>query len=173
MSDCGHQTPLARFLSHTDAHARPWLIAHLNELSESDFKLLAQARPNFSIVHCPRSHRYFRHTPFPFARLRALGFNVCLGTDSLASNEDLNLFAEMRRFQETFPDIAPDEVLAMTTRNGAEAMGRSNELGKLAKHYFPDMIAVPFSGSRENLMETIIGFEGEPWVGFTGNTAED
>src|SRR6266508_3976750 len=75
------------------------IVAHLNELAESDFKLLKKLTSKFLIVHSLRSHDYFGHSRFPFEKLRALGFNICLGTDSLASNESLSLFAEMRAFQ--------------------------------------------------------------------------
>ena len=161
MGDCGGRTPLEHFLSMADA-SQPWLIAHLNELSEDDFHLLAQARPKFDVVHCPRSHRYFGHAAFPFGKLRALGFNLSLGTDSLASNDDLNLFAEMRQFQRTFPEVAPDEILAMTTRNPARALGQTDLLGRLARTYSSDMVAVPFTGSLKDLFGAIVTFEGAP-----------
>src|SRR5437660_1130980 len=98
MEDCGHETSLAHFTRHVDTE-EPWLIAHLNELAESDFDLLLRAKPNFHIIHCPRSHEYFGHSSFQFEKLCQLGFNICLGTDSLASNDGLNLFAEMHAFR--------------------------------------------------------------------------
>ena len=96
-----------------------WIVAHLNELAESDFKLLEELTDKFHMVHSPRSHDYFGHSRFPFEKLRALGFNICLGTDSLASNESLSLFAEMRAFQRSKPGISPDKVLEMATVNAA------------------------------------------------------
>ncbi len=103
MSDCGHETPFAWFAKIADARdgrALPteWIVAHLNELAESDFELLVESTRKFHVVHSPRSHDYFAHSRFPFERLRSLGFNICLGTDSLASNADLSLFAEMRAY---------------------------------------------------------------------------
>ena len=172
MSDCGHQTPLAHFLERADP-AQHWLVAHLNELSETDFALLAQSRPNLNVVHCPRSHRYFGHSAFPFARLRALGFNISLGTDSLASNDDLSMFAEMRQFQKDFPEVEPEEILSMATRHAAGALGRSDVLGRLARNHFSDTIAVAFNGSRQNLFEAILAFQGDPLVNVTGNAAKD
>ena len=87
-----------------------WILAHLNELTESDFDLLARA-PRFQIAHCPRSHTYFGHTPFELRKLQALGFNICLGTDSLASNSSLSLFAEMRELLRKEPWVSPREAL--------------------------------------------------------------
>ena len=90
MSDCGYDTPMRLFVGAPGGRAlsAQWIIAHLNELSDSDFEWLEKSKRRFHVVHSPRSHDYFGHSRFPFGRLRALGFNICLGTDSLASNED-------------------------------------------------------------------------------------
>jgi len=75
MSDCGQETPLAHFMRHIDFED-PWLITHLNELVKSDFDLLRRSKPNFHIIYCPRSRKYFGHSPFEFETLREFGFNV-------------------------------------------------------------------------------------------------
>src|SRR5438094_5939869 len=74
MTDCGYDTPLRTFLRHLgNASPAGWIIAHLNELTESDFDLLREMRHKFSIAHCPRSHAYFGHVAFRFERLQRLG----------------------------------------------------------------------------------------------------
>src|SRR5262249_20676568 len=110
MDDCGSQTPLELFIgapsprrASCDRALPQWIVAHLNELTKSDFDLLERSQKQFHVVHSPRSHDYFRHSQFPFEGLRSLGFNICLGTDSLASNDSLSLFAEMRTFQRREP----------------------------------------------------------------------
>ena len=117
-------------------------MVHLNELAGTDFDSLAELREKFSVVHCPRSHEYFGHAPFPFEKLSKLGFNICLGTDSLASNENLSLFTEMRAFQNEFPNIAPEEILKMVTLNPARALRHHNALGKIRSDFLADLIAV-------------------------------
>src|SRR5438552_3430261 len=88
------------FAELIDGRALPrWIVSHLNELTESDFDLLERSERRFHVVHSPRSHDYFNHSRFPFEKLRTLGFNICLGTDSLASNDSLSLFDEMRAFR--------------------------------------------------------------------------
>jgi cytosine/adenosine deaminase-related metal-dependent hydrolase len=162
MSDCGNETPIAKFVGAPGGRALPrWIVAHMNELSESDFEALEKL-PKFHVVHCPRGHAYFGHSAFQFVRLRELGFNICLGTDSLASNEDLNLFAEMRQFRKGFSGISPEEILKMVTVNPARALGEENALGKICRGAHVDLVAVPFSGG--DLFEGIIGFGGEPWA---------
>ena len=132
--------------SEPDRHLRAlanWIVTHLNELTQSDFALLEKSGKNFSVVHCPRSHAYFGHSPFQFEKLKQLGFNVSLGTDSLASNDSLSLFAEMRAFQKEFPGTPPDEILAMTTTNAAQALRQENARGKIASGFKADLIAIP------------------------------
>jgi cytosine/adenosine deaminase-related metal-dependent hydrolase len=149
-----------------------WIIAHLNELTESDFDLLADLPGTFSVAHCPRSCAYFQHSPFAFERLRNLGFNICLATDSLASNTDLSLFAEMRAFQRSHSEIPADELLEMVTANPAKALGRGEELGKIGPGYLADLIALPISGST-HVYEQIVAFSGDAaWMMIDGKVFE-
>ena len=160
MDDCGHETPLALFVAAIlqQRDGRPWIIAHLNELAEIDFDLLERSRRKFHVVYSPRSHGYFAHSRFPFERLRALGSNICLGTDSLASNEDLSLFAEMRAFQKNEPRTSPEEILSMVTVNPARALRQEDALGKIRPGFCADLIAIPCARST-NALEEIIAFD--------------
>jgi len=158
MSDCGKRTPVECFSERAGASNRPYLLVHLNELAENDFGLLARSK-NLSIVHCPRSHDYFGHSRFQFEKLRDLGSNICLATDSLASNEDLSLFAELRGFRGEFRDVSSEEALKMVTVNPARALRQESALGKIRSGFIADLIAIPISGSA-SLFDRIIGFGG-------------
>jgi aminodeoxyfutalosine deaminase len=167
MADCGNGTPLELFVGAPYAnrartgHALPrWIVAHLNELTEGDFQLLEKMRIKFHVVHSPRSHRYFDHSRFPFKRLVTLGLNVCLGTDSLASNESLNLFAEMRAFQRSEPERSPENIFEMITVNPASALRQQNTLGRIRPGFRADLIAIPCSEDRD-LFGEIVAFDGE------------
>jgi aminodeoxyfutalosine deaminase len=169
MNDCGSKTPLELFLDLIGSGGSPnrpgaievnqpylsWIVAHLNELTESDFELLERSNSKFHVVHCPRSHNYFGHSPFAFDRLRSFGFNICLGTDSLASNESLSLFAEMRAFQREFPSVSAEEIFQMVTVNPARALRYENALGQIRPGFGADLIAVPCSTSSD-IFEQII-----------------
>jgi aminodeoxyfutalosine deaminase len=151
MNDCGKGTPLQLFLdafssislrTGSDRTLPPCLVAHLNELTESDFELLQRSERRFHLAHSPRSHAYFKHSRFPFEKLHALGFNICLGTDSLASNESLSLFDEMRAFRRSEPGISPDKILEMVTVNPATALHQENVLGRIRRGFRADLTAV-------------------------------
>ena len=175
MDDCGNETPLGLFMGASSprragcGRALPqWIIAHLNELTESDFELLEESNVKFHVVHCPRSHGYFKHSQFPFEQLHSLGFNICLGTDSLASNENLSLFAEMRAFQRGEPGISPDEILKMVTVNPAMALHREKMIGRIRPGFCADFMAIP-CGRDADLFEEIVAFEGQvDWVMVNG-----
>ncbi|HEY2626061.1 MAG TPA: amidohydrolase family protein [Candidatus Udaeobacter sp.] len=151
MDDCGHDTSFAFFVNASGAPggralAAGWIVAHLNELAKRDFELLETFSGKFHVVHSPRSHDYFAHSAFAFERLRDLGFNICLGTDSLASNENLSLFAEIRAFRHGEPAVSPKEALEMVTVHGGRALGRPQTIGRIRANYFADLIAIPCSG---------------------------
>ncbi|MBX6324783.1 MAG: amidohydrolase family protein [Chthoniobacterales bacterium] len=179
MDDCGQETPLERFLRITELGTskacgarceNPWMVAHLNELIDRDFELLRNEQVKFHVAHCPRSHAYFGHTPFAFERLSELGLNICLGTDSLASNDNLSLFAEMRAFQRGQPGVSPERIVAMATVNGARALGMDQVLGRIRRGFRADLIAIP-SAPKGNPFEQIVAFDGTvDWIMIGGKT---
>jgi cytosine/adenosine deaminase-related metal-dependent hydrolase len=167
MEDCGGETAVARFLRTRTVDQR-WIIAHLNELAPGDFELL-RAAPKFHIAHYPRSHSFFGHSPFALEDLRAMGFNICLGTDSLASNSDLSLFAEMRELLAKNRELAPREVVEMATIKGAQAIGQLNLLGVIQPGAHADMIALPDAGPVGSVFERIVAFAAPvPWMMLDG-----
>ena len=174
MDDCENKTPLGFFLGALGDRALPqWIIAHLNELTENDFDLLERLNPKFHIVHCPRSHKYFDHSPFAFERLRTLGFSICLGTDSLASNKSLSLFAEMRAFRKSFPRVSPREIFQMATVNPARALRCENALGQIRPGFEADLIAIPSSGAKD-VFDEIVAFDGSvSWSMVNGQVYRD
>jgi cytosine/adenosine deaminase-related metal-dependent hydrolase len=177
MGDCGNGTPLELFVgalnaspARTSRARSQWIVAHVNELTQSDYQLLEKMRTKFHVVHSPRSHQYFDHSRFPFKRLLTLGLNVSLGTDSLASNESLNLFAEMRAFQRSEPERSPEKIFEMITVNPASALGQQNTLGRIRPGFRADLIAIP-CGEHRDLFGEIVAFDGEiNWMMVNGKT---
>jgi len=139
-----------------------WIVAHLNSVLDSDLELLARTKCH--VVHCPRSHTYFGHEPFQFEVMRRLGFNICLGTDSLASNSSLSLFSEMRELLRKEPSVSPREALTMATVNGGRAIGQADSLGAITPGFRADLIAIPFVAKERDIFDAIVAFEGTvPW----------
>jgi len=93
-----------------------------------------------TLVHCPGSHRWFEREPFPLATYRRAGVQLALGTDSLASNDDLDLAREMALVREAHPALGPEEVWDWATRGGARALGVGDRAGRLAAGRPADLV---------------------------------
>lgn len=106
------------------------LAIHGNYFGAAEIEFLKQT-PQISVVYCPRTHHYFRHTLHPWLLMIEQGINVALGTDSRASNPDLSLWNELLFLREQFPDVATELILECGTLAGARALGLSQEVGSL------------------------------------------
>ena len=122
------------------------LAAHAVWLSDPDIALLA--RHDVAVAHCPGSNAKLASGTARLTDLIRAGVRVGLGTDGPASGNDLDLWEEMRlaalfaRQREHDPTVLPaPEVLALATRDGAAALGRS-DLGVLAPGRQADMIRI-------------------------------
>jgi cytosine/adenosine deaminase-related metal-dependent hydrolase len=165
MSDCGQGTPVQQ-IRRSGLLGERFLAIHANYLQPADVAALAES--GSSVVHCPRSHAYFRHEPFLYDELVAAGVNVCLGTDSLASviperapGPELNLFTEMQTFAGAHPGVSPSVILRLATCNGARALGLQGSVGEIAPDSFADLIAIPFSGTMEEADSAVVHFGGK------------
>lgn len=164
MSDCGGVSPV-QHLARQRTLGSHLLAIHVNHLVRGDAALLAREKVN--VVHCPRSHGYFNHAPFPFRALTRAGVNICLGTDSLATVRkhpkrelELSLFNEMRAFAAAHPGVDPERILQMATRNGARALGMSGQVGELSRGAFADLITLPFAGELAATTEAVVHHSG-------------
>jgi cytosine/adenosine deaminase-related metal-dependent hydrolase len=97
-----------------------------------------------SLVICPRTHAAFGHPHHPFPKMNV---RVALGTDSLASNPDLDLWAEARFLAWNYPDVPFGAILQMATLNGAIALGLGDITGSLTPGKSADLVALPISAT--------------------------
>jgi cytosine/adenosine deaminase-related metal-dependent hydrolase len=165
MADCGLGSPVQQ-LERCRALGRNLLAVHVNYLGSDDASLLATRK--VSVAHCPRSHAYFQHRPFPFGNLTRAGANVCLGTDSLATvykrhrdSVELNLFEEMRAFAHANPRLTAKRILPLVTVNAARALGLAGRVGEIAPGAFADLIAIPFAGRAGGVYEAVLHHRGD------------
>ena len=164
MHDCGFGSPVQQ-LQRNGALGDNFLAVHVNYLAAKDADRLG--RKKVSVVHCPRSHAYFKHAPFPLAELACANVNLCLGTDSLASMDkksrqtiELNLFTEMQTLAAARPGLPPRTILQMATLNGARALGLRGQVGEISAGTFADVIAVPFAGKLPAVYEAVLHHRG-------------
>lgn len=143
------------------SRARPLGLVHANCLPISAASGLA---PNVSIIHCPRTHRWFGREPFPASEWMKAGVSLALGTDGEACNADLDILAEAREFAQCQNPIAPQSILEMVTLNGAAVLGWRGRAGALVAGHFADVVALPVDSfsQRSCPMEQVLGGTQKP-----------
>nr|WP_297401845.1 TRZ/ATZ family hydrolase [uncultured Marinobacter sp.] len=123
---------------------------HMTQIDESDLTLLSESGAH--VIHCPESNLKLASGFCPAQAMLDRGINVAIGTDGAASNNDLDLFGELRTAAMIAKAVAGDaaalsahRALEMATLNGARALGRDHDLGSLVPGKLADIIAVDLS----------------------------
>jgi 5-methylthioadenosine/S-adenosylhomocysteine deaminase len=120
---------------------------HATQVNDEDLALLKQTAAH--VIHCPESNLKLASGFCPVARLLASDVNVAIGTDGAASNNDLDMFSEMRTAAMLAKACSGDaaavpayQALQMATINGAKAMGLDQVIGTLEVGKSADITAV-------------------------------
>jgi cytosine/adenosine deaminase-related metal-dependent hydrolase len=128
---------------------------HAVQLTDSELSQLAAA--NAAIVTCPRSNAWTGAGVPPLARFYASGARVAVGTDSLASVDDLNMFSELAAMRAAAPTVPASRLLESATRAGADALGFGGELGSIEPGKRAELIAVRVPEAIEDVEEYLVG----------------
>jgi cytosine/adenosine deaminase-related metal-dependent hydrolase len=127
------------------------------------------ARSGAVLVHCPGTHAFFGRERFDAEAWRAAGVPLALGTDSLASNDDLDMGREMALFRAAQPGFGPAQVLEMATGSAARAVGLAGRVGTLDVGAWADCAAFDAPGrDAAERLDAITRGHGRPiaaWVG--------
>ncbi len=172
-SGCG-SGPLARFLASVASEVVPptsrtpryylerlaaaprSLIVHGNYLEPGDLDWVARHRDRMHLVYCPRTHEFFRHAPWPMRAARDRGIEVAIGTDSRASNPDLNLWNELRAIARLHPYLPANEILKMGTMHGARALGVETSLGSIEAGKSALLVRMPIENCNSDPVESLL-----------------
>lgn len=140
------ERPLAR-LERLGLLSPSMLAVHMTALTDDEIDLLA--RTGTQVIHCPEANLKLASGFCPVHRLAGAGINVALGTDGAASNNDLDLFGEMRTAALLAKGVAGDATalparaaLRMATVNGARALGLDDCIGSIEAGKAADLVAV-------------------------------
>ena len=144
-----HQRPLRR-LDELGLVTSQLTAVHMTQLDDEEIDLLAERGVN--VVHCPESNWKLASGICPVDRLLKLGVNVALGTDGAASNNDLDMFGEMRSAAMLAKGVTGDaaavsaeDALEMATLGGARAIGLADEIGSLEPGKAADLLTIDFA----------------------------
>ncbi|NIM01456.1 MAG: amidohydrolase family protein [Acidobacteria bacterium] len=125
------------------------LLVHAVQLTGDEIERLG--RSGATVVTCPRSNHYLDVGIAPVPALLDAGANLALGTDSLASNPDLDLFAEMAALRDTHPGLDPAKIVTAATLGGATALGLTETLGTIEPGKSARLTVVPFAATGDPL----------------------
>ena len=130
------------------------LVVHGVHLDDTELATLAQA--GVTLVTCPRSNEWTGAGRAPVARFFASGVRLAVGTDSLASTPDLNLFAELAAMRSLAPAVSAADLLRSATLHGALALGYGDEFGSIAPGKSAELIAVELPESLDDVEEYLV-----------------
>jgi len=124
------KTTPARFFDQGGLLGPTTLAVHCVQITPSEAALLKER--GVTICLCPRSNERLAVGTAPVHLFKKAGIPLCLGTDSLASNDSLSLWDEIRFAVDSYKgEVSPDELLQMATIGGAAGIGRSDSVGVL------------------------------------------
>jgi len=153
-------------------------LVHMTQINHEDIQMVQDH--NCHVVHCPESNLKLASGFCPVGQLMDAGINVALGTDGAASNNDLDLFGELKTAALLAKAVSGDPcalnahaALRMATINGAKALGWDHEIGSLESGKSADIIAVkmdsipqqPLYNPESQLVYTNVGHRvSHSWV---------
>jgi aminodeoxyfutalosine deaminase len=148
-------TPV-RYLEHLQVLDAQTLLVQAVHLTDADWEIVL--RTQCAVCFCPRSNRNLNVGRPELAKALRSGVVAALGTDSLASNTDLSLFAEAAYVLDNYAEASPEAIVLMMTRGGARALGQEQQFGSIAAGKRADLLVVslPESVPFHRLYETII-----------------
>jgi cytosine/adenosine deaminase-related metal-dependent hydrolase len=130
------------------------LAVHGTQLGDAELAHLARA--GATVVACPRSNRWTGAGTPPVERFYASGVRVTIGTDSLASVEDLSVFSELAAVRRLAPAVPAARLIESATAQGAAALGLAAEFGTLQPGMRADLIAVRIPAGVEDVEEYLV-----------------
>jgi 5-methylthioadenosine/S-adenosylhomocysteine deaminase len=126
------------------------IAVHMTQLTEAEIALCAER--GVSVAHCPESNLKLASGFCPIGKLQKAGVNIAIGTDGAASNNDLDMFGEMRTAALLAKAVAEDaaafdafSALRAATLGGARAMGLDRHIGSIEPMKQADLICVDLS----------------------------
>jgi aminodeoxyfutalosine deaminase len=147
-----------RYLDRLGVIDKTTLLVHCLQLTDEDYEILLQQKP--AVAHCPKSNWKLRHGFMNLKRMVECKIPIGLGSDSVASNNTMDFFEEMRMafFNPSWigdpynepgrgtEASRPEEMLRMATLGGAEALGLASHVGSIERGKDADLIVVDLSG---------------------------
>jgi cytosine/adenosine deaminase-related metal-dependent hydrolase len=103
---------------------------------------------------CPLSNLFIHNALPPVELMRRNGLDIMVGTDSLSSNDDLDMVKELYCIHENFPQVPMTELLEWACLNGARFLSKEDVLGSIVPGKKPGIVLVHDVGAEGQLTKT-------------------
>ena len=137
------------------------IAVHMTQLTDAEIALCAER--GVCVVHCPESNLKLASGFCPVGKLQRAGVNIGIGTDGCASNNDLDMFGEMRTAALLAKAVANDasaldaaSALRAATLGGARALGLGDRIGSIEPGKQADLACVDLDGLETQPLHHVI-----------------
>ena len=127
---------------HNLADYKNVILVHNTYSTRSDFEYALYTFHNPFFALCPKSNLYLEGRLPDLDTILQMHLDICLGTDSLSSNDTLSILEEMKVLVNNFRQLSFDEILRMATINGARALDFENDYGTLQPGRKPGLLLI-------------------------------
>ena len=127
------------------------LLVHNVCLAQDDVDAAKKVMNNVYWAICPLSNIFIHNALPPIALMRENGLSIMLGTDSLSSNDDLDMVKEMVCLHENFPEVPMNEILVWASANGARFLKKDDVLGTIVPGKKPGLVYIANVDSEGNV----------------------
>ena len=134
-----------------DAKSAPYmehiLLVHNVCLKQDDIDAARKVMKNVYWAVCPLSNIFIHDALPPVPLMRKNGLDIAIGTDSLSSNDDLNMIGEIACLHRNFPEVPMNEIFTWASLNGARFLSKEDVLGSLSVGKRPGIVLVSDLGA--------------------------
>jgi cytosine/adenosine deaminase-related metal-dependent hydrolase len=151
-----HQRPInsiGSFLAQSDRV----LLIHNTFITKEDIDFAEENFKNTYYGLCPNANLYIENELPDVKTLRKFNIDICLGTDSFASNNSLSILEEMKTIQKNF-DVSLEELIQWATINGAKALGMEKTIGSIEVGKRPGLLLLKVEGEGKSVEELEVIF---------------
>ena len=127
------------------------LLVHNVCLGQKDIDVVKKVMNNVYWAICPLSNIFIHNALPPVPLMRKNGLDIMLGTDSLSSNDDLDMVKELYCLHENFPEVPMEELLRWASLNGARFLSKADVLGSLTPGKKPGLVLIDRLDEQGNL----------------------
>jgi cytosine/adenosine deaminase-related metal-dependent hydrolase len=151
-TDAIHRENLGTIDEHLSILGTAWrsLVIHGNYLRKDQIDFLSKHRDRMAVVYCPRTHAWFDHSEHPMLELNSRGVPVLLGTDSRASNPNLNLWEEVRHVASSSSAMDRIALARRITSDASHFLQLPRSIGRLEIGAASSLTALHWEVSDEN-----------------------